>query len=138
RRAARPRSRPCPRARAVWAARRRVHRGRPRPLGAGQGLRSPGGRPARARRGGAVGPDRAGRRRARAARARSTGQRPRRERAGDAEAAAAALVELGRDEVLRAKLGAAAAARAEAFSTDVAHAAMRATYDELAREKGLA
>jgi len=57
---------------------------------------------------------------------------------GDTDALAGALVELGRDEVLRAKLGAAAAARAEAFSTDVAHAAMRAIYDELAREKGLA
>jgi glycosyltransferase involved in cell wall biosynthesis len=58
--------------------------------------------------------------------------------AGDAAALAAALIELGRDEALRAKLGAAAAARAEAFSTDVAHAAMRAIYDELARAKGLA
>jgi glycosyltransferase involved in cell wall biosynthesis len=57
--------------------------------------------------------------------------------AGDAAALAAALIELGRDEALRAKLGAAAAARAEAFSTDVAHAAMRAIYDELARAKGL-
>ena len=56
---------------------------------------------------------------------------------GDAAALAAALIELGRDAALRAKLGAAAAARAEAFSTDVAHAAMRAIYDELAREKGL-
>jgi glycosyltransferase involved in cell wall biosynthesis len=57
--------------------------------------------------------------------------------AGDAAALAAALIELGRDEARRAKLGAAAAARAEAFSTDVAHAAMRAIYDELARAKGL-
>jgi glycosyltransferase involved in cell wall biosynthesis len=56
---------------------------------------------------------------------------------GDAGALAAALVELGRDAALRAKLGAAAAARAEAFSTRVAHDAMRAVYDELAREKGL-
>jgi glycosyltransferase involved in cell wall biosynthesis len=56
---------------------------------------------------------------------------------GDAAALAAALVELGRDEALCAKLGAAAAARAEAFSSRVAHAAMRAVYDELAREKGI-
>ena len=56
---------------------------------------------------------------------------------GDTAALAAALVELGRDEALCAKLGAAAAARAEAFSSRVAHAAMRAVYDELAREKGM-
>jgi glycosyltransferase involved in cell wall biosynthesis len=56
---------------------------------------------------------------------------------GDAAALAAALAELGRDGGLRATLGTAAAARAEAFSTGVAHAAMRAVYDELAREKGL-
>ncbi|HEV8584847.1 MAG TPA: glycosyltransferase [Methylomirabilota bacterium] len=56
---------------------------------------------------------------------------------GDPAALAQALIELGRDEALRAKWGAAAAVRAEAFSTDVAHAAMRAIYDELAREKGL-
>jgi glycosyltransferase involved in cell wall biosynthesis len=56
----------------------------------------------------------------------------------DAVALAAALVELARDEALRTKLGTAAIARAEAFSTDVAHAAMRAIYDELAREKRLA
>ena len=55
----------------------------------------------------------------------------------DAAALAVALADLGGDAALRAKLGAAAAARAEAFSTDVAHAAMRAIYDELAREKGL-
>jgi glycosyltransferase involved in cell wall biosynthesis len=57
---------------------------------------------------------------------------------GDAAALAAALVELGRDAALRAKLGGAAAARAEAFSSRVAHAAMRALYDELLREKRLA
>jgi glycosyltransferase involved in cell wall biosynthesis len=57
---------------------------------------------------------------------------------GDPAALARALAELGRDAVLRAKLGAAAAVRAEAFSTGVAQAAMRAIYDELARDKGLA
>jgi len=46
-------------------------------------------------------------------------------------------VELGRDAALCAKLGAAAAARAEAFSSRVAHAAMRAIYDELMFEKRL-
>jgi glycosyltransferase involved in cell wall biosynthesis len=58
--------------------------------------------------------------------------------AGDADALAVALVALGRDEGLRRKLGAGASARAELFSTAVAHAAMRAVYDELARAKGLA
>src|SRR5262249_19226179 len=43
-----------------------------------------------------------------------------------------------RGEALRMKLGTGAVARAEAFSTDVAHAAMRAIYAELAREKRLA
>jgi len=57
---------------------------------------------------------------------------------GEVDALASALIELGRDEALRVKLGAAGAARAEAFSTGVAHAAMRAIYDELARGKGLA
>jgi glycosyltransferase involved in cell wall biosynthesis len=57
---------------------------------------------------------------------------------GDAEALAEALIELGRDEALAVKLGATAAARAELFSSDVANAAMRAVYDELARDKGLA
>ena len=57
---------------------------------------------------------------------------------GDSLALAAALVELARDEALRIKLGTAAVTRAEAFSTDVAHAAMRAIYDELTRAKGLA
>jgi len=56
---------------------------------------------------------------------------------GDAAALAEALVELGRDAALCAKLGAAAAARAEAFSSRVAHAAMRAIYDELMFEKRL-
>jgi glycosyltransferase involved in cell wall biosynthesis len=55
----------------------------------------------------------------------------------DAGALAAALVELGLDEALCAKLGAAAVRRAEAFSIGVANAAMRAIYDELAREKHL-
>jgi len=58
-------------------------------------------------------------------------------RPDDPLALAAALVELARDPALRRKLGAAGAARAEAFSTDVAHAAMRAVYDELARAEGL-
>jgi len=57
---------------------------------------------------------------------------------GEVDALASALIELGRDGALRVKLGAAGAARAEAFSTGVAYAAMRAIYDELAREKGLA
>jgi glycosyltransferase involved in cell wall biosynthesis len=56
---------------------------------------------------------------------------------GDAAALADALVELGLDHGLRAKLAAAAAVRAEAFSTGVAEAAMRAIYDELVREKPL-
>lgn len=53
--------------------------------------------------------------------------------ADDAAALAAALAELGADAALRAKLGAAAMPRAEAFSTDVAAAAMGAIYDGLAR-----
>ena len=57
--------------------------------------------------------------------------------AGDAGALAAALAALGRDARLRETLGRAAAARAEAFSTDVALARMRAVYDALARAKGL-
>jgi glycosyltransferase involved in cell wall biosynthesis len=56
----------------------------------------------------------------------------------DAAALAEALIELGRDEALAAKRGAAAAARADLFSSEVANARMRAVYDELAREKGLA
>jgi D-inositol-3-phosphate glycosyltransferase len=55
----------------------------------------------------------------------------------DADGLATALVELGLDEALCAKLGAAAVRRAEAFSVGVASAAMRAIYDELAREKRL-
>jgi glycosyltransferase involved in cell wall biosynthesis len=58
--------------------------------------------------------------------------------AGDAGALAEALVELALDRALRDKLAAAGAVRAEAFSTAVAEAGMRAVYDELAREKGLA
>jgi glycosyltransferase involved in cell wall biosynthesis len=58
--------------------------------------------------------------------------------AGDADALAAALTALGLDPALRAKLGTAAAARAESFSTDVAHRLMREIYDELARARGLA
>jgi glycosyltransferase involved in cell wall biosynthesis len=57
---------------------------------------------------------------------------------GDSLALAAALIELARDEALRIKLGTAAVTRAEAFSSEVAHAAMCAIYDELRRAKGLA
>ena len=55
----------------------------------------------------------------------------------DAPALAAALTELGIDHPLRAKLGAAARPRAEAFSVDVAAGAMRAIYERLARARGL-
>jgi len=55
----------------------------------------------------------------------------------DAPALAAALTELGVDHALRAKLGAAARPRAEAFSTTVAADAMRAIYDRLTRARGL-
>ncbi|HEX3175703.1 MAG TPA: glycosyltransferase [Methylomirabilota bacterium] len=58
-------------------------------------------------------------------------------RAGDADALAEALVDLGLDVALREKLAAAAITRAEAFSTQVADVAMRAIYAELAREKQL-
>ena len=58
--------------------------------------------------------------------------------AGDEAALAEALVELGVDHGLRAKLAAAAPARAEAFSAEAAAAAMRAVYHEVARERGLA
>ena len=51
----------------------------------------------------------------------------------DAAALAEALADLGADDALRAKLGAAARPRAEAFSTDVAAAAMGAIYDGLMR-----
>jgi glycosyltransferase involved in cell wall biosynthesis len=53
----------------------------------------------------------------------------------DPVALADALVALGRDPVLRAKFAAAAVARAEAFSTDVANARMLAVYASLLREK---
>ena len=56
----------------------------------------------------------------------------------DPGALAAALVELGLDAPRRAKLGAAAPPRAEAFSTTVAAAAMRAIYDGLVRSRKLA
>jgi glycosyltransferase involved in cell wall biosynthesis len=55
--------------------------------------------------------------------------------ADDAAALAAALADLGVDEALRIKLGAAAIPRAEAFSTDVAGAAMGAIYDGLLRAR---
>jgi glycosyltransferase involved in cell wall biosynthesis len=58
--------------------------------------------------------------------------------ADDASALAAALIELGGDRRLRAKLAAAASDRAEAFSTAVADAKMLEMYDALVREKGLA
>jgi glycosyltransferase involved in cell wall biosynthesis len=56
----------------------------------------------------------------------------------DPAALAEALVELGQDAALRVKLGAAAKPRAEAFSTTVAAAAMRAIYDGLVRSRRLA
>ncbi len=56
----------------------------------------------------------------------------------DAGALAAALIELGTDRRLRAKLAAAARARADDFSTTVAEAKMLEMYDGLVREKGLA
>jgi glycosyltransferase involved in cell wall biosynthesis len=56
----------------------------------------------------------------------------------DAEALAAALAELGHDAGRRAKLGAEARVRAEAFSTTVAAAAMRSIYDGLVRTRRLA
>jgi glycosyltransferase involved in cell wall biosynthesis len=55
----------------------------------------------------------------------------------DPAALARALVELGCDEPLRRKLGEAAIDRAEAFSTAVADARMRAVYEALVREKRL-
>ncbi|MBI3637244.1 MAG: glycosyltransferase [Candidatus Rokubacteria bacterium] len=57
--------------------------------------------------------------------------------ADDPVAFARALSDLGEDACLRAKLGEAARARAEAFSTTVAARRMRDVYDGLAREKGL-
>jgi len=53
-------------------------------------------------------------------------------------ALAAALVRLGHDIGLRRKIGEAAVARAEEFSTPVADRKMLAVYDALVREKGLA
>jgi phosphatidylinositol alpha-mannosyltransferase len=53
--------------------------------------------------------------------------------ADDAGALADALAELGVDDAFRAKLGAAAIPRAEAFSTDVAAAAMGSIYDACLR-----
>src|SRR5207249_1050428 len=53
----------------------------------------------------------------------------------DPAALARALMELGRDEPLRRKLGEAAIDRAEAFSTAVADAKMCAVYEALVREK---
>jgi glycosyltransferase involved in cell wall biosynthesis len=55
----------------------------------------------------------------------------------DAAALATALVGLGQDAAWRAKLGAAARPHAEAFSTTVAAAAMRAIYDGLVRSRRL-
>jgi alpha-maltose-1-phosphate synthase len=55
----------------------------------------------------------------------------------DAEALAAALVELGRDEALRDKLGEAAHARAESFSSAVARERLLAVYADLVRAKRL-
>ena len=56
----------------------------------------------------------------------------------DPAALAAALIELGRDVGLRAKLSGAARGRAEAFSTAVAEAKMLEMYAALVRAKGLA
>ena len=55
--------------------------------------------------------------------------------ADDPAALAEALADLGRDAALRAKLGSAARTRAEAFSTDVAAAAIGAIYDAHARAR---
>jgi glycosyltransferase involved in cell wall biosynthesis len=57
--------------------------------------------------------------------------------AEDPEALADALARLGRDPLLRAKLGAAAVGRAEAFSTGVMEARTLAVYADLEREKRL-
>ena len=56
----------------------------------------------------------------------------------DPVALAGALIELGHDVAWRAKLGDGARPRAEAFSTRVAAAAMRAVYDRLVRSRRLA
>jgi glycosyltransferase involved in cell wall biosynthesis len=55
----------------------------------------------------------------------------------DVDALAAALIELGRDAALRAKLGEAGPARAEAFSTAVAREKLLAVYAALVSAKGL-
>jgi len=55
----------------------------------------------------------------------------------DVDALAEALVELGRDEALRGKLGEAAQARAGSFSSTVAREKLLAVYAELVRAKGL-
>ena len=55
----------------------------------------------------------------------------------DVDALAAALIELGRDDALRRKLGEAGERRAEAFSAPVASAKLLAVYRALARAKGL-
>jgi len=55
----------------------------------------------------------------------------------DVGALAAALIELGRDESVRAKLSEVARARAEAFSTEVADALMLDLYAALVRDKRL-
>jgi glycosyltransferase involved in cell wall biosynthesis len=56
---------------------------------------------------------------------------------GDTAALGEALAELGMDVALRVKLGAGARPRAEAFSTDVAAAAMGAIYDGLVHARGV-
>ena len=56
--------------------------------------------------------------------------------AGDVGALAEALVDLAEDGALRAKLGAAAVERAEAFATAVADSGMLALYDRLTRARG--
>jgi glycosyltransferase involved in cell wall biosynthesis len=58
--------------------------------------------------------------------------------ADDAAALAAALIDLGRDETVRAKVAAVARERSEAFSTAVADRLMLEVYGALAREKALA
>ena len=55
----------------------------------------------------------------------------------DVDALAAALIELGRDDALRRKLGEAAEVRAESFSASVASEKLLAVYAALVRAKGL-
>ena len=55
----------------------------------------------------------------------------------DVPALAAALIELGRDESVRAKCADVARARAETFSTEVADALMLDLYAALVRDKRL-